>query len=122
MLTCLGLDCSHYEELIFISFCATGEKDDAVDKSFTELDKYLSGVKPVSVPTYFVGARGPSAQRFLDALDSPENKADIHYLGKSGMQVIKGLSIAFLDTSADQVIIVSPVRVLAISSASKLCS
>lgn len=47
--------------------------------------------------TYFIGATGVGVDSALLTLADPENKADIHYLGSSGLTVVKQLSIAFLD-------------------------
>ena len=59
----------------------------------------MSGEKAVPVSTYFVGGFGRGADRDLAALE--ESEADLHYLGRSGVTSIKGLSIAFLDGTYD---------------------
>lgn len=77
--------------------------ESAVEKSLAELRQYISGSKPVPVPTYFLGAAGSAADKLLQLLDDPENQADVHYLGKSGLTELKGLSVAFLDLEHTQV-------------------
>jgi hypothetical protein len=61
------------------------------------LEEYTSGRKAVPVPTHFIGATGVGVDSALLALADPDNKADLHYLGTSGLTVVKDLSIAFLD-------------------------
>lgn len=51
--------------------------------------------------TYFIGASGAGAQRALEALELAQATASagprVHYLGRSGLTTLKGLSVAFLD-------------------------
>lgn len=67
-----------------------------------EVLEYLTGMKPVPLPTYFLGATGLGAQRALEALElvqttAAPDSARIQYLGRSGIINLSGLNIAFLD-------------------------
>ena len=82
------------------SYCAgsssnTGEAGD-------EVLEYITGVKAVPVPTYFIGATGLGADRAMEALKLAKSTASsdtpgLQYLGRSGLVNLKGLNIAFLD-------------------------
>lgn len=61
-----------------------------------ELVPYITGDKKAPVPTYFIGGFGAGSRQALEALAAaPE--CGIHYLGRSGVRTVEGLTVAFLD-------------------------
>lgn len=62
----------------------------------TELQEYITGNKAVPVPTYFISSAESNDSAILKALSSPDCQADIHCLGRAGLEKVKDLSISFL--------------------------
>ncbi|KAG2442256.1 hypothetical protein HYH02_009740 [Chlamydomonas schloesseri] len=56
---------------------------------------YVTGQGSIPVPTYFIGGYGAGSAAIVEAL--PAAKAPLKYLGRSGVTVINGLNVAFLD-------------------------
>lgn len=73
------------------------------DKAMKDLEDYIQGKKKTPVPTYFVAPANSSGDGFLRALSDPDSKADIHSLGKAGLEQLQGLNIAFLGQEFSQV-------------------
>ena len=63
-----------------------------------ELQPYLDGSKQPAIPTYFIGAFGRGSVTALEALQqSDAGSSGLTYLGRSGIQSVHGLNVAFLD-------------------------
>ena len=94
------LDVSHF---IFIvqaampSFfpAAPGPTEDSADID-AELQPYLDGSKLPPIPSYFIGAYGRGGVTALKALQQ-SGSAGLTYLGRSGLETLQGLRVAFLD-------------------------
>ena len=84
-----------------VTSCATGSSTNT-GQAGDEVLEYITGVKPVPLTTYFVGSTGLGAQRALEALELVQatmtpDQPRIHYLGRSGLVNLAGLSVAYLD-------------------------
>eukprot|EP00873_Tetraselmis_striata_P042256 jgi/Tetstr1/462520/TSEL_007509.t1 len=60
-----------------------------------ELLEFIAQNKQAPVPTYFIGSFGKSSDKAIKALS--EADCGVHYLGRSGVTEVAGLTVAFLD-------------------------
>ena len=74
---------------------APGPTEDNADID-AELQPYLDGSKLPPTPTYFIGAYGHGCATALEALQQ-SGSAGLTYLGRSGLETLQGLRVAFLD-------------------------
>lgn len=74
---------------------ASGPTEDNADID-AELQPYLDGSKLPPIPSYFIGAYGHGCVTALKALQQA-GSAGLTYLGRSGLETLQGLRIAFLD-------------------------
>ncbi len=76
---------------------AAGATEDGAEVD-AELQTYLDGSKQPPIPTYFVGAFGRGSATALEALQQADaGSSGLTYLGRSGLQCVHGLNVAFLD-------------------------
>ena len=80
--------------LSFIS-AASGPTEDNADID-SELQPYLDGSKLPPIPSYFIGAYGQGCVTALKALQQ-SGSVGLTYLGRSGLETLQGLRVAFLD-------------------------
>ncbi|CAK0784495.1 hypothetical protein CVIRNUC_007699 [Coccomyxa viridis] len=77
------------------TFPDAGPTEDNADID-AELQPYLDGSKLPPIPCYFIGAYGHGCVTALKALQQA-GSAGLTYLGRSGLETLQGLRIAFLD-------------------------
>ena len=80
----------------FSLLLCTGQFFSSAPHDNLELQPYLSGLKPLPVPTHFIaGAEEHSA--LIDHLpDGGELCPGLHYLGRAGVKKVAGLTVAYL--------------------------
>ena len=74
---------------------ASGPTEDNADID-AELQPYLDGSKLPPIPSYFIGAYGHGCVTALKALQQ-SGLTGLTYLGRSGLETLQGLRVAFLD-------------------------
>ena len=80
-------------------FSESDAAGDAAEES-CELADWIAEGKKAPVPTYFIGAYGKGSAKAIKALQDADT--NIHYLGRSGLTQVAGLSVAFLDGLFDE--------------------